>query len=134
MGKVIRLDAAKARNHSFEKTSRRWRLSVLRTGSEAIKATVRAGKLSGIALSRTLCLTCLSILITVFALIGRPLRLLAHLGAVVALITVLLEYLDHWRHMQLLFTSLGALAFVTVLLACYERLLATANGIYSKLR
>jgi hypothetical protein len=107
---------------------------MLLTESELIKATVRAGKLSGIALIRTLCLTCLSILITVFALIGRPLRLLAHLGVVVVLITVLLEYLDHWRHMQLLFTSLGALAFVTVLLACYERLLATANGIYSKLR
>lgn len=133
MGKVISLNARRGRRSSATST-RDSRSSVVRIGCEGFKALGGIGKRSGVALSRTIFLMCLAIFIAVLAVLARPLRLFAQLGAVAVLIAALFEFLDHWRHMHLLFVALGALAFVAVLLACYEHLLAKTISLHSKMR
>jgi hypothetical protein len=133
MGKVIPLDANR-RNSSAARIDTGVRASISMLVRAFIRALGGAVIRSTFALGRVFLLACSAGLITLLAVIGWPLRVLARLGAVAVLISAGLEYFDHWRHLQLLFVAAGALVFVAVLVICHERLLEGVTGIHSRAR
>lgn len=130
MGKVIPLDANRLKGGTAQPEARA-RASISKLGHATLSVLGRTMMRSAVTIGRVFLLACFAILITLLAAIGRPLRLLAQVGAVAVLISAGLEYFDHWRHLQLFFAAAGALVTLTVLVMCYERLLEGITVIQS---
>lgn len=125
MGKVIRLDAPR-QNRSASPRSRASR-TITGFARGALKATCQVARRCAALIGRIALLTSIDILITLLALFIKPLRILTKLIAITVLFAALFAFLDHWKHLQFLFASMGVLAFISALNACFKRALADSN-------
>lgn len=125
MGKVIRLDAPRAKRSAS--TRSRARRTFTGFTPAALRATCRVAQRGVALIGRIALLTSIDILITLLALFVKPLRILTKLIAIAVLFAALFAFLDHWKHLQFLFASIGVLAFLSALNACFKRALANSN-------
>jgi hypothetical protein len=125
MGKVIRLDAPRAKRSA----STRWRAPRTFAGfaQDALRATCHIVRRGAALIGRIAWLTSIDILITLLALFVKPLRILTKLIAIAVLFAALFAFLDHGKHLQFLFSSIGVLAFISALNACFKHALANSN-------
>jgi hypothetical protein len=125
MGKVIRLDAPREKRSA----STRSRPARIFAGfaQDALRATCHIARHGAALIGRIALLTSVDILITLLALFIKPLRILTKLIAIAVLFAALFAFLDHWKHLQFLFASIGVLAFLSALNACFNYALAKLN-------
>jgi hypothetical protein len=125
MGKVIRLNAPREKRSASTRT--RAPRSFAGFAQGALRATCQDAQRCAALIGRMVLLTSIDILITLLALFIKPLRILTKLAAIAVLFATLFAFLDQWKHLQFLFASIGVLAFISALNACFKHALANSN-------